>query len=290
MWTSPARRGHLAICVQWVDGGYKLRKALLGLPQVAHSQSGERQAEHVLGVFRSYGITTKIGYYTGDNATSNDTLLKALSGHLTLGLALEAALKATELAENADPYEILSATIGVPMAQNNGDGVRAALRLPLSSLCDLVRCPETYPMDLLNMTSEMIHVVKFLLPAFRMATQNCLTTRTSAGKRLISPTRSVKFSEPRFALAESNAARTKLPQKHFDLFIEPRGGFTQNLFALSYHGPTTRRAMFSGPHGKKLPVHSYENVVMLATGFGIAAHLPYLRKLIHARLQRAGFI
>ncbi|KAM0665675.1 hypothetical protein ACQRIU_005936 [Beauveria bassiana] len=80
------------------------------------------------------------------------------------------------------------------------------------------------------------------------------------------------------------------PQKHFDLFIEPRGGFTQNLFALSYHGPTTRRAMFSGPHGKKLPVHSYENVVMLATGFGIAAHLPYLRKLIHARLQRAGFI
>ncbi|KAM3537061.1 hypothetical protein ARSEF1564_010017 [Beauveria bassiana] len=118
--------------------------------------------------------------------------------------ALEAALKATELAENADPYEILSATIGVPMAQNNGDGMRAALRLPLSSLCDLVRCPETYPMDLLNMTSEMIHVVKFLLPAFRMATQNCLTTRTSAGKRLISPTRSVKFSEPRFALAESN--------------------------------------------------------------------------------------
>lgn len=59
-------------------------------------------------------------------------------------------------------------------------------------------------MELLNMTSEMIHVVKFLLPAFRMATQNCLTTRTSAGKRLISPTRSVKFSEPRFALAESN--------------------------------------------------------------------------------------
>ncbi|KAF1733552.1 Ferric/cupric reductase transmembrane component 2 [Beauveria bassiana] len=77
------------------------------------------------------------------------------------------------------------------------------------------------------------------------------------------------------------------PQKHLDLFIEPRGGFTKNLFALSEHGPTTRRAMFSGPHGKQLPVHSYENVVMLATGFGIAAHLPYLRKLIHNQNGRA---
>ncbi|KAM3451253.1 hypothetical protein NHJ6243_009635 [Beauveria neobassiana] len=47
------------------------------------------------------------------------------------------------------------------------------------------------------------------------------------------------------------------PQRHLDLFIEPRGGFTKNLFALSDHGPTTRRAMFSGPHGKQLPVHSY---------------------------------
>jgi predicted ferric reductase len=77
------------------------------------------------------------------------------------------------------------------------------------------------------------------------------------------------------------------PQKHLDLFIEPRGGFSRNLFALSDHGPTTRRAMFSGPHGKQLPVHSYENVIMLATGFGVAAHMPYLRKLIHDQNCRA---
>lgn len=97
MWTSPAHRGHLAICVQWVDGGYKLRKALLGLPQVAHSHSGEPQAEHIVGVLRSYGITTKIGYHTGDNATSNDTLLKALSGHLTSGYNACITTQATDL-------------------------------------------------------------------------------------------------------------------------------------------------------------------------------------------------
>ncbi|KAJ2969021.1 hypothetical protein NQ176_g8886 [Zarea fungicola] len=77
------------------------------------------------------------------------------------------------------------------------------------------------------------------------------------------------------------------PQKHLDLFIEPRGGFTKHLSALSKQGHTMRRAMFSGPHGKHLPIHSYENVVMLATGFGIAAHLPYLRKLIHDQNSRA---
>ncbi|EJP69835.1 ferric-chelate reductase [Beauveria bassiana ARSEF 2860] len=77
------------------------------------------------------------------------------------------------------------------------------------------------------------------------------------------------------------------PQKHLDLFIEPRGGFTKSLCALSDYGPATRRAMFSGPYGKQLPVHSYENVVMLAAGFGIAAHLPYLRKLIHDQNSRA---
>ncbi len=77
------------------------------------------------------------------------------------------------------------------------------------------------------------------------------------------------------------------PQKHLDLFIEPRGGFTERLSALVGHGPATRKAMLSGPHGKQLPIHLHENVVMLATGFGIAAHLPYLRKLIHDQNNRA---
>lgn len=82
MWTSPARRGHLAICAQWVDYEYKLQKALLGLPQVLYSHSGERQAIHIFRVLKSYGITTRIGCHTGDNATSNDTLLRELSSRL----------------------------------------------------------------------------------------------------------------------------------------------------------------------------------------------------------------
>ena len=82
MWTSPARRGHLAICVQWVDYKYKLQKALLGLPQVLYSHSGESQASHILSCLKGYGITTRIGCHTGDNATLNDTLLREISNRL----------------------------------------------------------------------------------------------------------------------------------------------------------------------------------------------------------------
>lgn len=76
------------------------------------------------------------------------------------------------------------------------------------------------------------------------------------------------------------------PQKYIDLFIEPRRGFTKDLLTLSEHGPTTSMAWFSGPHGKPLPISRYENVVMLASGSGIAAHLPYLKKLAHDQRSR----
>lgn len=70
------------------------------------------------------------------------------------------------------------------------------------------------------------------------------------------------------------------PQGSLDLFIQPRHGLTKDLFDLSEYGPTTCVVAFSGPHGRSLPLSQYENVVLIATGFGIAAHLPCLRKLI----------
>ena len=37
--------------------------------------------------------------------------------------------------------------------------------------------------------------------------------------------------------------------------------------------------LFSGPHGKGIPMIDCENILMVASGFGIAAHLPYLKRL-----------
>ncbi|KAG0644964.1 hypothetical protein D0Z07_9345 [Hyphodiscus hymeniophilus] len=71
-------------------------------------------------------------------------------------------------------------------------------------------------------------------------------------------------------------------QDHLDLFIEPRRGLTRDLLRYA----EGERAMhpwvlFSGPHGKSIPTIDCENILMIASGFGIAAHLPYLKQLIH---------
>jgi hypothetical protein len=38
--------------------------------------------------------------------------------------------------------------------------------------------------------------------------------------------------------------------------------------------------MFSGPHGTDVSMDKYKSVLMAASGFGIAAVLPHLKKLI----------
>ena len=81
LWTSPHRHGMLAVCAQWVDDSFKLRKALLGLPECQFSHSGESQAALIMKVLNKFGVK-RIGYHTGDNATSNDTCLVLLAAKL----------------------------------------------------------------------------------------------------------------------------------------------------------------------------------------------------------------
>lgn len=72
------------------------------------------------------------------------------------------------------------------------------------------------------------------------------------------------------------------PQKTLDLFIEPRRGLTRELLihAESPHS-SSPLVLVSGPHGHSEAVDRYETVLMVASGFGIAGHLPYLKRLIH---------
>ena len=79
------------------------------------------------------------------------------------------------------------------------------------------------------------------------------------------------------------------------LLVEPKHGFTRKLLLFAdehqyerdqdfdsipeLHG-NFHLAWFSGPHGSGAPVSEYGSVLMLATGIGIAAQLPYLQELI----------
>jgi len=60
-------------------------------------------------------------------------------------------------------------------------------------------------------------------------------------------------------------------QSALDLFIEPCRGFTQKLLQYSKSNGHPRLALFSGPYGTSAPVGEYETVLMVASGFGIAA-------------------
>jgi hypothetical protein len=72
-------------------------------------------------------------------------------------------------------------------------------------------------------------------------------------------------------------------QNTLELLIEPRRGLTGELLCCRKYDMKINRsrlALFSGPHGLSMPICAYESVIMIATGFGIAAQLPYLKQLI----------
>lgn len=73
------------------------------------------------------------------------------------------------------------------------------------------------------------------------------------------------------------------PQTELDLFVQPRGGFTKNLLRMASQGKPVedKWVLFSGPHGQTVPAGEYDRVLLVADGAGIAALLPYLKRLIH---------
>jgi hypothetical protein len=82
LWTSPHRHGVLAVCARWVDEDYQPRRALLSLPEIRHSHSGEHQSRIIFSILDIYDIANQLGCHTGDNAASNDTCLQHLSTRL----------------------------------------------------------------------------------------------------------------------------------------------------------------------------------------------------------------
>ncbi len=71
------------------------------------------------------------------------------------------------------------------------------------------------------------------------------------------------------------------PQGTLDLFIEPREGLTRQLLQRSQVRSDPCTALIGGPYGISVPAGEFAVVILVASGFGIAAHLPYLRQLIY---------
>lgn len=76
-------------------------------------------------------------------------------------------------------------------------------------------------------------------------------------------------------------------QRMIDLLIEPQRGLTRDLLYHAKGDPATNfLVLFSGPHGTSVVLDEYESILVVASGFGIAAHLPYLKRLIYGYNSR----
>ncbi|KAL3439934.1 hypothetical protein BJX65DRAFT_317238 [Aspergillus insuetus] len=72
-------------------------------------------------------------------------------------------------------------------------------------------------------------------------------------------------------------------QDTIELLLQPRGGLSADLVG---YAPAAKEnsisflALFTGPHGMVKDVSLYESVLVVTSGFGIAAAIPYLKKMI----------
>ena len=82
LWTSPNHRAFLGVIGHWVDNQGKLHSTVLGLRRFRERHTGENQAIHFWEVATRYKLVDKIGYFTLDNATNNDSALRFVKNYL----------------------------------------------------------------------------------------------------------------------------------------------------------------------------------------------------------------
>jgi hypothetical protein len=88
-------------------------------------------------------------------------------------------------------------------------------------------------------------------------------------------------------------------QDFLDLLVQPHRGLTADLLCHIRADPRVLLsflALVSSPHGISEPASRYKTVLVVASGFGIAAAIPYLKQLIHgynanlSRTRRVHFV
>jgi hypothetical protein len=82
-WRSRNRHAMYGIVCFFLDSESRAQKLVLGIPEIVERHTGKNIAVHVLDIIASYEISSKLGYFTLDNAANNDTAMD------TIGTALE---------------------------------------------------------------------------------------------------------------------------------------------------------------------------------------------------------
>lgn len=79
VWTSGNSLALLGVVVHFIDNKGKVWQFLLGLQHHHESHSGHNIAETFVAIAHQYNIQDRIGYFTTDNASNNDTCMEYLA-------------------------------------------------------------------------------------------------------------------------------------------------------------------------------------------------------------------
>lgn len=73
-------------------------------------------------------------------------------------------------------------------------------------------------------------------------------------------------------------------QDIMELLVQPRRGLSADLLrhvSVAAQSSVSFLALFTGPHGTSEDVSQYESVLLVTSGFGVVAAIPYLKKMIY---------
>jgi hypothetical protein len=79
LWSSPNQLPVLGVTAAYVWEDGTMETSVLALKVVEGAHDGEYLSKYVMDVISEWGIASKLGYFNMDNATNNDTMLKAIS-------------------------------------------------------------------------------------------------------------------------------------------------------------------------------------------------------------------
>ena len=77
--TSPNYKAMIAITAHWTDKDWKVQSTLITIREIESDHDGENISEIFHAVIKEFQIVDQIGYFTGDNASNNDTAMKCLN-------------------------------------------------------------------------------------------------------------------------------------------------------------------------------------------------------------------
>lgn len=82
---------------------------------------------------------------------------------------------------------------------------------------------------------------------------------------------------------------SKGPRNTIELLVQPCRGLSADLAryaTVAGETPVSFCALFTGPHGRSEDVRHYESILVIASGFGIAAAIPYMKSMIYGYYTR----